>query len=127
MPDLYLQLTPTDLYEISKKPEQYEAIISELKDKLSPTSWVKLHKFNKGAVQENTVNLALNGELHKARQHEKGKEVVKCTERLQKEKNQRSFNMRQIQEARGDFRAQIAQKAHRKLIMAIPIKNPIEE
>ena len=77
--------------------------MSQLEDKLSPISQVKLCKFGKGAIQENTVNSTLNGELHKARQHEKDKEVVKRTERLQKEKNQRSFNMRQIREARGDF------------------------
>ena len=50
MSDLYFQLTLTDLYETLKKPEQYEAIISELEDKLSPTSQVKLCKFGKNAV-----------------------------------------------------------------------------
>ena len=71
--------------------------------------------------------MTLNSELHKVRKQEKSKEVNKRTQRLQKEKDQRSFSVREIREARrakGEpIRARIAHKTQEKLIMALPIKN----
>ena len=81
----------------------------------------------KGAIRENSVNIALNSELHKVRKQDKSKEVYKRIQRLQKEKDQRSFSVQEIRNARrakGELiRVRIAYKTQKKLILAIPIDN----
>ncbi len=125
-PDFYPKSAPNGLFDTPKKPDQYEAILSQIEHNLSPSSRVKIRKLGKGAIQESSVNLALNSELYKVRKQDKNKEVNKRTQRLQKEKKQRSLSMREIREARrakGEpIRARIAYKTEEKLIMALPIK-----
>jgi PBP1b-binding outer membrane lipoprotein LpoB len=127
-PDFYPKPTPNSLFNTPKKPNEYEAIISQIEHKLSPSNRVKIRKLDKGAIQENSINLALNSELHKVRKEDKSKEINKRTQRLQKELKQRSFSVQEIREARrakGEpIRARIAYKTEEKLILAIPTKNP---
>jgi hypothetical protein len=111
-----------------KKSESYETIISQIEHKLSPSSRIVLRKLGKGAMQENIVNTGLNIELHNSRQSSKTNQVVKRSQRLQKEQNQRSFSLQQVEasrRAKGEpIQARIAIKAEEKLIIAIPNKKP---
>jgi hypothetical protein len=77
-------------------------------------------------MQENTVNTGLNIEPHKSLLSSKTDQVVKRSQRLQKEQNQRSFSLQQVKasrRAKGEpVQARMAIKAGEKLIISIPNK-----
>lgn len=108
-----------------KKVEDYERIARQLQIETTPSKHRKIRSLAHGAVQELTANQVLANDLRELRSHTVTKEVKKRTLRLQKEVQQRSWNLEQITQARATLRAcRIVKQRKRKpksLILSIPI------
>jgi hypothetical protein len=66
----------------------------------SPSKHVPIQKLIKGGIQELTANSVLKGELQEVRQAAVATEVKARSKRLQKAKDQRTWELEQVLKAR---------------------------
>ena len=117
---------PNGLLSTPKKFEDIQAIISQITVRSSPTTRRAVEKLGNATIQEHTAAHLLQGELKQLREHAVNTERNKRSKRIQKEVNQRSWDLEQVKRAReGPPKLpvpRIVQKTKKKLILALSSK-----
>jgi hypothetical protein len=114
-PDYQPPQLPEGEWATPKRVQDFQEIGLQLEAVTTPSKHVPIQKLIKAGVQELTANTILSADLREIRSHAVDKEINARTERLQKEKEQRSWDLQQIIQAReGLGHAGKAKKAPRK-------------
>ena len=114
-----------------KKVDEIQTLISKIQAASTPTTRRAVDKLGHATIQEHTGAQLLQGELQQLRQLSFTVQHNRRSKRLEKDKNQRSWNLEQVRAAReGRNRLKvprIVKKTKKKLILALPSKNLDQE
>jgi hypothetical protein len=84
----------------SKKVQDYQDLGVQLEAITSPLKHVPIQKWIKGGIQELTANSVFKGDLQELRQAAVATEVKTRSQRLQKAKDQRTWDLEQVLKVR---------------------------
>ena len=102
--------------------------MEQIEARITLTTRVAVQKLAHGGIQELTANQVLQTQLKELREHGIRDQMDKRTKRLQKETNQRSWDLEEVIRARQQLerpiRARIRKGRGKKLILIIPTKKP---
>jgi hypothetical protein len=91
---------PNSIFSTPKKFEEIRAIISQLEATSTPITRRVIEKLGHAAVQEHSAAQLLQDELKQLREQATITERSKRSKRIEKEQNQRSWNLEQIKKSR---------------------------
>ena len=117
-----------ELLSILKHINDFQIYTAQIAVRTSLTIHRFAEKLGNTTIHEHTGAQLKRGELQQLREHAVNTERNKRSKRIQKEVNQRSWDLEQVKKARqGIFKRplpRIVQKTRKKLILALPYKRP---
>ena len=119
---------PNGLLSTPKHINDFQAYTARIAARTSPTTHRVAEKLGNATIHEHTGAQLERGELKQLREHAVNTERNKRSKRIQKEVNQRSWDLEQVKKARQGISKRplprIVQKTRKKLILALPYKRP---